>query len=95
MRITTNNSSPTNSTKASALHAKSLELAALQALANTRLARAKHTFADGIEAARECETDLRDLEGRVGRLNEKARRRWPQVWEDVDGSVGRVVDVEE
>lgn len=81
----------------SALHAKSLELAALQALANARLTRAKTNFADGIAAAREVRADLEWTSAKVQDLNRRVAgdRRYAGAYGRVDRRVGRVVDEED
>ncbi|THY11241.1 hypothetical protein D6D01_08989 [Aureobasidium pullulans] len=59
------------------LNAKTRELQALQALAQSRLKSARRNFADGIQAAKDVQRDLEWTQGRVGALNQRAAQRWP------------------
>ncbi|KAG9550033.1 hypothetical protein KCU97_g20025, partial [Aureobasidium melanogenum] len=58
-------------------NAKTRELQALQALAQSRLRSARRNFADGIQAARDVQRDLEWTQGRVGALNGRVAQRWP------------------
>lgn len=53
-------------TRSGELNAKTRELQALQALAQSRLKSARRNFADGIQAARDVQRDLEWTQGRVG-----------------------------
>jgi hypothetical protein len=53
-------------TRSGELNAKTQELQALQALAQSRLKSARRIFADGIQAARDVQRDLEWTQGRVG-----------------------------
>ncbi|KAI4747099.1 hypothetical protein E4T50_02584 [Aureobasidium sp. EXF-12298] len=59
------------------LNAKTRELEALQALAQSRLKSARRNFADGIQAARDVQRDLEWTQGRVGALNQRVAQKWP------------------
>lgn len=56
-------------TRSGELNAKTRELQALQALAQSRLKSARRNFADGIQAAKDVQRDLEWTQGRVGQVS--------------------------
>jgi len=62
------------------LNAKTRQLMELQALAQSRLAAAQTSFAEGIKNAKEVQRDLDWTQKRVSAINQRAAKKYPQEY---------------
>ncbi|KAK4955148.1 hypothetical protein LTR10_007342 [Elasticomyces elasticus] len=76
------------------LNSKNRELLELQAQARARLAKTRANFAEGMRAAKDVQRDLEWTQKKVGALNARAARKYPEQYRTASARYPAPVDDE-